>query len=76
MCLSQVHAGRLVSREAGLSLDFRTRFVDVHCSKEEDIAALMDEAVKRFGTLDCAVNNAGRMQQNNRIPFWEVALYL
>src|SRR6476660_5217173 len=33
--------------------------IDADCSKEEDIRALADEAIKRLGHVDSLVNNAG-----------------
>ena len=44
------------------------------CSDEKQVAALLEEAVQRFGRLDTMVNNAGRMQQNNHLPFEEISI--
>jgi len=44
------------------------------CSKEEDVAALVDEAVRQYGRLDVMVNNAGRMQQNNHTPLDQIRI--
>ncbi len=44
------------------------------CSKEEDVAALVDEAVRQYGCLDVMVNNAGRMQQNNHTPLDQIRI--
>ena len=43
-------------------------------SKEEDLAALVDEAVRQYGCLDVMVNNAGRMQQNNHTPLDQIRI--
>jgi NAD(P)-dependent dehydrogenase (short-subunit alcohol dehydrogenase family) len=34
-------------------------FIRSDVSKDEDVAALFDEAMRRFGQVDCLVNNAG-----------------
>lgn len=41
------------------SLGGEAEFVRADVRREEDVSALIDQAVKRFGRLDVAVNNAG-----------------
>ena len=51
----QDERGRSVAKDAG------PRAVHVHAdvSREADVAAMVDETVRRFGRLDCLFNNAG-----------------
>jgi NAD(P)-dependent dehydrogenase (short-subunit alcohol dehydrogenase family) len=42
-------------KAAGIDVDW----IAADCSKEEDIRALADEAIKRLGHVDILVNNAG-----------------
>jgi NAD(P)-dependent dehydrogenase (short-subunit alcohol dehydrogenase family) len=48
-------AGDDLARELGE----RTAFVATDVRKEDDVAALLEAALTRFGRLDCVVNNAG-----------------
>ena len=41
------------------SLGEAARFMSVDVTKEEDVAAAVDFAVREFGRLDCIINNAG-----------------
>jgi NAD(P)-dependent dehydrogenase (short-subunit alcohol dehydrogenase family) len=45
--------GEILRQRLGLT------FIRSDVSKDEDVAALFDEALRRFGQVDCLVNNAG-----------------
>ena len=45
-------------KAAGIEADW----IAADCSKEEDIRALADEAIKRLGHVDILVNNAGGLE--------------
>jgi NAD(P)-dependent dehydrogenase (short-subunit alcohol dehydrogenase family) len=51
--------GEILRQRLGLT------FIRSDVSKDEDVAALFDEALRRFGQVDCLVNNAG-----SRWPIW------
>jgi NAD(P)-dependent dehydrogenase (short-subunit alcohol dehydrogenase family) len=51
-------AGRMLADELR-SLGSEADFVNADVRKEDDVRALVDETVARFGRLDVAVNNAG-----------------
>ncbi len=57
-----VAAGRRETEGAALAKRFGVHFVRVDVAKEEDVKALVAEAVARFGRVDCLVNNAGAPQ--------------
>ncbi|MPY95260.1 MAG: SDR family oxidoreductase, partial [Acidimicrobiia bacterium] len=48
-----------VGEEVAGSLGERASFLPCDVSKEDQVKALVDEAVSRFGRLDCIYNNAG-----------------
>ncbi len=47
--------GRTLADSLGDSVDF----IKTDVSREDDVMAMIDHAVKRFGKLDCLFNNAG-----------------
>ena len=49
---------RRSSRSCALSVQ-RPEFINANVRKEDDVRALVDKTVARFGRLDVAVNNAG-----------------
>jgi NAD(P)-dependent dehydrogenase (short-subunit alcohol dehydrogenase family) len=51
-------AGRELAKELR-SLGAEAEFINADVRKEDDVRALIDETVARFGRLDVAVNNAG-----------------
>ena len=51
----QDERGRSVAKDAGP----RAVYVHADVSREADVAAMVDETVRRFGRLDCLFNNAG-----------------
>src|SRR5437870_13407440 len=51
----QDERGRSVAKDAGP----RAVYVHADVSCEADVAAMVDETVRRFGRLDCLFNNAG-----------------
>jgi xanthoxin dehydrogenase len=51
----QADAGQALSDELG----DRARFIKTDVTREDDVAAAVDLAVKEFGRLDCIINNAG-----------------
>lgn len=51
----QAKAGEALVIELGA----RTRFIQTNVTREEDVAAAVDLAVRDFGRLDCMINNAG-----------------
>ncbi|HEY2226637.1 MAG TPA: SDR family NAD(P)-dependent oxidoreductase, partial [Xanthobacteraceae bacterium] len=51
-------AGKALAQELR-SLGSEAEFINADVRKEEDVRALVDETVARFGRLDVAVNNAG-----------------
>src|SRR6201994_3202886 len=51
-------AGKTLAEELR-SLGSEAEFVNADVRKEDDVRALVDETVARFGRLDVAVNNAG-----------------
>src|SRR3979490_521788 len=58
----QVDKGEAVARELPRSI-----FVRADVTREEEVAALVDQARTRFGRLDCMVNNAGMAGGGGRI---------
>src|SRR5437016_9734228 len=65
-----VVAGR--RREAGeavaASLGGRSQFVPADVSREEDVRALVETTLRRFGRIDCVVSNAGSVSSTGRSP--------
>lgn len=53
-----------------------TLFVRADVSREEDVAALVEQAVARFGRLDCMVNNAGILGAVGPVAQTETAAWL
>ena len=51
-------AGKALAKELR-SLGSEAEFINVDVRKEDDVRALVDKTVARFGRLDVAVNNAG-----------------
>ena len=51
----QVDAGQALADELGDN----ARFIRADVTKEDDVAAAVDLAVRDFGRLDCIINNAG-----------------
>jgi NAD(P)-dependent dehydrogenase (short-subunit alcohol dehydrogenase family) len=51
-------AGKLLAKEL-LSFGSEVEFINADVRKEDDVRALVDKTVARFGRLDVAVNNAG-----------------
>jgi NAD(P)-dependent dehydrogenase (short-subunit alcohol dehydrogenase family) len=51
-------AGKALVKELR-SLGSEAEFINADVRKEEDVRALVDKTVARFGRLDVAVNNAG-----------------
>jgi NAD(P)-dependent dehydrogenase (short-subunit alcohol dehydrogenase family) len=58
-CSRSVEEGRALEAEVNARGPGSAMFVAADVSKAEDLAALIDAAVKRHGRLDCLVNNAG-----------------
>jgi NAD(P)-dependent dehydrogenase (short-subunit alcohol dehydrogenase family) len=54
-----IATGRRETEGAILRQRLGLTFIRSDVSKDEDVAALFDEALRRFGHLDCLVNNAG-----------------
>jgi NAD(P)-dependent dehydrogenase (short-subunit alcohol dehydrogenase family) len=54
-----VATGRRETEGAILQQRLGLTFIRSDVSKDEDVAALFDEAMRRFGQVDCLVNNAG-----------------
>jgi NAD(P)-dependent dehydrogenase (short-subunit alcohol dehydrogenase family) len=59
-------AGKALVRELR-SLGSEAEFINADVRKEEDVRALVDNTVARFGRLDVAVNNAGTEGKGGRI---------
>jgi NAD(P)-dependent dehydrogenase (short-subunit alcohol dehydrogenase family) len=59
-------AGRTLVNELH-SLGAEAEFVNADVRKEDDVRALVDKTVARFGRLDVAVNNAGTEGQRGQI---------
>src|ERR1700739_3489684 len=51
-------AGKALAKELR-SLGAEAEFINADVRKEDDVRALVDKTVARFGRLDVAVNNAG-----------------
>ena len=51
-------AGKALAQELR-SLGSEAEFINADVRKDDDVRALLDKAVARFGRLDVAVNNAG-----------------
>ena len=51
----QADAGQALSDDLG----DRARFIKIDVTRENDVAAAVDLAVREFGRLDCIINNAG-----------------
>src|SRR6202790_1028711 len=51
-------AGKALAKELR-SLGSEAEFINADVRKEDDVRALVDKTVVRFGRLDVAVNNAG-----------------
>src|SRR6266403_5068490 len=51
-------AGKALVKELR-SLDSEAEFINADVRKEDEVRALVDKTVARFGRLDVAVNNAG-----------------
>ncbi|MGW7247872.1 SDR family NAD(P)-dependent oxidoreductase [Streptomyces decoyicus] len=58
-------AGKALAEE--LRSGSEAEFINADVRKEDDVRALVDETVSRFGRLDVAVNNAGTAGQPNSI---------
>jgi NAD(P)-dependent dehydrogenase (short-subunit alcohol dehydrogenase family) len=59
-------AGKALVKELR-SLGSEAEFINADVRKEEDVRALVDKTVARFGRLDVAVNNAGTEGKGGRI---------
>jgi NAD(P)-dependent dehydrogenase (short-subunit alcohol dehydrogenase family) len=59
-------AGKALVKELR-SLGSEAEFINADVRKEEDVRALVDKTVARFGRLDVAVNNAGTEGKAGRI---------
>jgi NAD(P)-dependent dehydrogenase (short-subunit alcohol dehydrogenase family) len=59
-------AGKALVKELR-SLGSEAEFINADVRKEEDVRALVDNTVARFGRLDVAVNNAGTEGKGGRI---------
>jgi NAD(P)-dependent dehydrogenase (short-subunit alcohol dehydrogenase family) len=59
-------AGKALVKELR-SLGSEAEFVNADVRKEEDVRALVDKTIARFGRLDVAVNNAGTEGKGGRI---------
>ncbi|MGW7639858.1 SDR family NAD(P)-dependent oxidoreductase [Streptomyces decoyicus] len=59
-------AGKALAEELR-SFGSEAEFINADVRKEDDVRALVDETVSRFGRLDVAVNNAGTAGQPNPI---------
>jgi NAD(P)-dependent dehydrogenase (short-subunit alcohol dehydrogenase family) len=59
-------AGKALAKELR-SLGSEAEFINADVRKEEDVRALVDKTVARFGRLDVAVNNAGTEGKGGRI---------
>jgi NAD(P)-dependent dehydrogenase (short-subunit alcohol dehydrogenase family) len=59
-------AGKALVKELR-SLGSEAEFINTDVRKEEDVRALVDKTVARFGRLDVAVNNAGTEGKGGRI---------
>ncbi len=59
-------AGKALVRELR-SFDSEAEFINADVRKEDDVRALVDKTVARFGRLDVAVNNAGTEGQGGPI---------
>jgi NAD(P)-dependent dehydrogenase (short-subunit alcohol dehydrogenase family) len=58
-CSRGEHEGRALEAELNARAAGRTVFLRCDVSREAELRALVDETVRRFGRLDCLVNNAG-----------------
>lgn len=54
-------------RQLASELGGRAAFVRADVRRESDVAAMVDEAVRRFGRIDCLFNNAGCAGVSGRI---------
>ncbi len=54
-------------REVAADVGARATYVHADVSRETDVAAMVDETVRRFGRLDCLFNNAGAGGVHGRI---------
>src|SRR4029450_5804739 len=59
-------AGKALPRELD-SLGAEAEFINADVRREDDVRALVDKTVARFGRLDVAVNNAGTEGQGGPI---------
>src|SRR5579864_9197615 len=59
-------AGKALVKELR-SLGSEAEFINTDVRKEDDVRALVDKTVARFGRLDVAVNNAGTEGKGGRI---------
>ena len=59
-------AGKALAKELR-SLGSEAEFINADVRKEEDVRALVDKTIARFGRLDVAVNNAGTEGKGGRI---------
>ena len=59
-------AGKAIVKELR-SLGSEAEFINADVRKEEDVRALVDKTIARFGRLDVAVNNAGTEGKGGRI---------
>ena len=59
-------AGKALVKELR-SLGSEAEFINADVRKEEDVRALVDKTIARFGRLDVAVNNAGTEGKGGRI---------
>lgn len=66
---SVVATGRNSERGRGLAAELgaRVAYVQGDVSRESDVNGAVDEAVRRFGRLDCLFNNAGSISVGGRI---------
>src|SRR6202045_3412639 len=60
-------AGKALVKELR-SFGSEAEFINADVRKEDDVRALVDKTVARFGRLDVAVNKGGRESQGGPIP--------
>ena len=58
-CSRGEEGGRALEREVNAAFPGRAHFLRCDVSKEAEVRAMVDETARRFGRIDCLVNNAG-----------------